>query len=671
MRILVIAIGSTGDVAPYTGLGARLAAAGHHVAFAALSDMGDLVTGAGLEFRSLPGEARTAMAAAGPGGGRRTGAVGDGIRVIRVVASLMDAINGGIVAAAEKGTDLVISPYVTVLPVACVAEARSIPLVCVQTVPAHPTGSFPPAVGLPSLGTVGNRVAHRSALGFTFAALAPSTRRLRRRLGLGRKGVFEMARQLEAAEVPVCYAVSPTVLPRPPDWRKGVEMVGYLWPPRPSDWAPPPQLVEFLAAGPPPVYVGFGSLGVGAGEQLSSVSVEALRRAGVRGIVQSGWAGLSAAGDDVMTIGHIPHDWLFPRMSAVVHHAGPGTAAAALRAGVPSVPVPITWDQPFWARRLHDLGTAPTVLPHRRLSAAATRRRHPCCPRSSPIPLKGGGVGGGSELRGRRGRDHRRHRAVGLDGDQPPHRPASMKVLIVAIGSTGDVAPYTGLGRRLVAAGHQLTVAALSDMADQVTAAGLEFRALPWRAKDSLAVAGGLGRGRTSIGDGLRALRAVTGVVDELNNAILAAAKEGPDVIVSHGGAVLPVACVAEALSIPMLCSSHHPRPSHRCVPAPAGTALPRPFRKSPGSSDGHADFIHCTGRFHPSAAAAIGTRSPEPARRVHDSGAFPGAGPLHGQSDRPAPTDGLAPRYRSGRLPLAGVARGVAPSSRNGRLPG
>jgi UDP:flavonoid glycosyltransferase YjiC (YdhE family) len=97
-------------------------------------------------------------------------------------------------------------------------------------------------------------------------------------------------------------------------------------------------------------------------------------------VVQAGWAGLrvDAAGPDVLGVGEVPHDWLFPRMAAVVHHAGAGTSAAGLRAGVPAVAVPVLADQPFWARRLHELQVAPAPLPLPSLTAdrlAAALRR--------------------------------------------------------------------------------------------------------------------------------------------------------------------------------------------------------------------------------------------------------------------------------------------------------
>jgi UDP:flavonoid glycosyltransferase YjiC (YdhE family) len=110
-------------------------------------------------------------------------------------------------------------------------------------------------------------------------------------------------------------------------------------------------------------------MGPGQGERLSRPVLEAVKQAGVRAVVQAGWAGLDVSGSaDVLTVGDVPHDWLFPRMAAVVHHAGAGTSAAGLRAGVPAVPVPVLADQPFWADRLYRLGAAARPIPLSRLT---------------------------------------------------------------------------------------------------------------------------------------------------------------------------------------------------------------------------------------------------------------------------------------------------------------
>ncbi|MFD5096360.1 glycosyltransferase [Amycolatopsis thailandensis] len=158
------------------------------------------------------------------------------------------------------------------------------------------------------------------------------------------------------------------VQPRPHDWRPGAEVVGYWWPITTPDWQPQDELVDFLASGPPPVFIGFGSMTTDHTARLGSAVAEALAITGHRAVVQRGWADLrvDTAVRDVLTVDHVPHDWLFTRVAAVVHHAGAGTTAATLRAGVPSVPVPHAHDQPFWARRLVALGTAPAVLPAKR-----------------------------------------------------------------------------------------------------------------------------------------------------------------------------------------------------------------------------------------------------------------------------------------------------------------
>jgi sterol 3beta-glucosyltransferase len=119
-------------------------------------------------------------------------------------------------------------------------------------------------------------------------------------------------------------------------------------------------------------------------ERLHDVVAAAVKRAGVRAVVQSGWAGLGPAGDDILVVDDLPHDWLFPRTAAVVHHAGAGTTGAGLRAGVPAVPVPVLVDQPFWADRLHRLGVAPRPLPMHELTAETlTDALRTCLDRSS------------------------------------------------------------------------------------------------------------------------------------------------------------------------------------------------------------------------------------------------------------------------------------------------
>jgi sterol 3beta-glucosyltransferase len=172
--------------------------------------------------------------------------------------------------------------------------------------------------------------------------------------------------------VPLLYGFSPAVVPperAQPDW---VEVTGCWILPAATDWAPPTALAAFLAAGPAPVVVSFGDQADRHPERTTAVLLEALRRAGQRAILVRGrhLAAGAALPPDVLVVDPLPHDWLFPRAAAVVHHGGAGTTFSALRAGVPSIVVPGFADQPVWARRVYALGAGPAPIPRRRLTAA-------------------------------------------------------------------------------------------------------------------------------------------------------------------------------------------------------------------------------------------------------------------------------------------------------------
>ena len=159
-------------------------------------------------------------------------------------------------------------------------------------------------------------------------------------------------------------------MPEPPDWPETAAVAGYWFLEEP-EWTPPPDLQAFLDAGDPPVYVGFGSMIGRDPERTARLVAEALRAAGVRGLLATGWGGLSPTdlGDDLFVLEQAPHDALFPHCAAVVHHGGAGTTAAGLRAGRPTVVCPFFGDQPFWGRRVHTLGVGPAPIRQTDLTA--------------------------------------------------------------------------------------------------------------------------------------------------------------------------------------------------------------------------------------------------------------------------------------------------------------
>ncbi|MFD3655241.1 glycosyltransferase [Streptomyces sp. NPDC058620] len=360
MRILIITAGSRGDVAPFTGLGRRLLDAGHQVAVAAHPSFASLVGGCGLEHRPVPGDPQELLRAWSRAASREESRA--------LTRAYADGLADGVAEAVAGGTDLVLTAFGPAPLSWTAGEAFDIPVIGTYLVPAFATGQFPlpGARDANDLGPEGNLAAGRAVERRAEGLFAGAVTRLRARLGLPAD-----APSAPGGTGPVFHGFSPLVVARPEDWPSRVEVAGYWWPARPNRWQPPAELVDFLQAGSPPVFIGFGSMAPGQGEQLSELVASAVERAGVRAVVQAGWAGLSGCGDDVLAVGDLPHDWLFPRTAAVVHHAGAGTTAAGLRAGVPSLPVPVMADQPFWASRLYQLGVAPRPLPFQDLTAEA------------------------------------------------------------------------------------------------------------------------------------------------------------------------------------------------------------------------------------------------------------------------------------------------------------
>jgi UDP:flavonoid glycosyltransferase YjiC (YdhE family) len=162
------------------------------------------------------------------------------------------------------------------------------------------------------------------------------------------------------------------VLPRPADWPNNSQVTGYWFFDQPQ-WDPPEALSEFLAAGPKPVYIGFGSMVSGDTVAFTQTVLDAVKKSGQRAVLATGWGALNGdegqQGERIFFLRHAPHDGLFPLMSAAVHHGGAGTTAAAVRAGIPSVIVPFFGDQPFWAQCLNRQGVAPPAVERKSLTA--------------------------------------------------------------------------------------------------------------------------------------------------------------------------------------------------------------------------------------------------------------------------------------------------------------
>ena len=396
MRVAVLAVGSRGDVQPHVALAAGLARAGHDVTVATHAPFADLVAAAGLAFAELranPRELIESEAAAAWISARNPltffARLGELARplALQLAEDILAASAG---AEAIVGSSLAQAGF-------HVAEARGVPFLAAALQPLSPTAAFPSVLtpGLGWLGPRGRRATHRlSALAFDLPFRRAVNGWRRSALDLPPLRELDFYGRLARERRPVLYGFSELVVPKPADWGDWLHVCGYWFLAADPSWRPDPVLADFLAAGPPPVYLGFGSMRVRDPEATSELLASALRRAGVRGVIGSGWGGLAPEpGGDLIAVGDVPHDWLFPRCAAVVTHGGAGTTATALRAGVPSFAVPFFADQFFWGARVARLGAGPDPLPVRRLDDAGLAARIRVAVSAPDLRARAGQVG--------------------------------------------------------------------------------------------------------------------------------------------------------------------------------------------------------------------------------------------------------------------------------------
>ncbi|MBI3660044.1 glycosyltransferase family 1 protein [Candidatus Acetothermia bacterium] len=371
MKITIITLGSTGDVYPYVGLGLGLQASGHSVRLATNARFEKFILQRGLGFSPM-GDDRQSVTAPGTGG--------SSLSFLRQCVEFGKTKMRQLFIDGQKAcqdADAIIYSTTGYFIGYHIAEMRGIPFYGAFLQPIDSTGAFASAFfpEFPSWLKVGrasyNRLTHFLTTQVPWQLLRPSINQYRQEIfdlpPLSFPGPFQRIHQEHR---PVLYGYSPAILPKPFDWGNWIHVTGYWQLVRESGWTPPNKLVDFLNSGRKPVYVGFGSTTTSNPEEITELVLNALTKAKQRGILLTGWGGLSQAdsSDDVLVVDAVPHDWLFPQMAAVVHHGGAGTMAAGLRAGIPTVTIPFFADQFFWGRRVYELGVGPLPIPRKQLS---------------------------------------------------------------------------------------------------------------------------------------------------------------------------------------------------------------------------------------------------------------------------------------------------------------
>jgi UDP:flavonoid glycosyltransferase YjiC (YdhE family) len=367
MHITIMTVGSRGDIQPFVALGGGLRHAGYAVRLATHAIFEPMIRAAGLEFAPVEGNPQAIVQ--GGEGQAWLQSERNPVRFARGFRQLMgpvihQAMQDGLAAAA--GTDAIIVGGPAFYFAQSIAQKLGVPYLQAYLQPIHPTTAFPSAL-FPTArqgGRLFNYFTHIAAGQLFWQIMRPVVNDARRRfLGLPPQPLLGPFPEMMRQGIPALYGYSPALLPKPADWRDWIHVVGYWFLDQPG-WEPPAALADFLAAGPPPVYIGFGSMHTGEAGRMTEIAIAALRRAKQRGLLLAGWGGLrqSDLPDDILMIDQAPHDWLFPRMAAVVHHGGAGTTGAGLRAGRPTVIIPFFGDQPFWGRRVYAAGAGPRPL---------------------------------------------------------------------------------------------------------------------------------------------------------------------------------------------------------------------------------------------------------------------------------------------------------------------
>jgi sterol 3beta-glucosyltransferase len=379
MKIALVTLGSRGDLQPFIALGLGLQQSGYDVLLISSKNDAAFAESFGLAYHPLDVDIRQLMA------DQTVRQMAKGSNPISFLVShlksssklkaLMVSTQEAIWVACQDADALIYHPGMA--NAYFMARELGIPGVLASPFPIGSTGQYPSILFYdgPRLGKSYNRLTHFLFEHLFWGLVRPAAQAFWRAHGKPNQITRQPVSQLQVASgLPVLLAYSQQLFPRPTDWPASVQVTGYWHLPTPSGWTPPAELVNFLQAGPPPVYIGFGSMSeTDAVSETLNLIVAALSQTKQRAVVSLGQvdaATRESLPDSVFLIDQVPHNWLFPRVSAVVHHGGAGTTGTGLLTGRPTLIIPHTGDQPAWGRRIYELGIGPKPIPRKKLTSS-------------------------------------------------------------------------------------------------------------------------------------------------------------------------------------------------------------------------------------------------------------------------------------------------------------
>lgn len=381
LNIVIQVVGSRGDVQPFVALGNGLQKYGHRVRLATHAKFEKFVHDAGLEFYPIGGDPEDLMSymVKNPGliPSMESLRAGDISRKREMIMEMLEGCWGSCITPDPLTGDPFVADAIIANPpsfahVHC-AEALGIPLHLMFTMPWSPTTAFPHPLANISNGMkdpkLANYLSYMLVEVMTWQGLGDVINKWRGRIGLEPVPNTEGPTLASTLAIPFTYCWSPALIPKPQDWPAHIDVSGFFFRGAPQ-YSPPEDLHAFLQDGPPPVYIGFGSIVLDNAAEMSSLILEAVSACGLRAIISRGWSRLDGPErPDIFWLEDCPHEWLFQHVSAVVHHGGAGTTACGLLNARPTAIVPFFGDQPFWGNMVAVAGAGPKPIPHKLLNA--------------------------------------------------------------------------------------------------------------------------------------------------------------------------------------------------------------------------------------------------------------------------------------------------------------
>jgi UDP:flavonoid glycosyltransferase YjiC (YdhE family) len=368
MRFTVVTFGSEGDTRPLAALCRGLVDAGHApMLFAEGATLGR-ARELGVPCEALPGDVRSILPIVDPMQKLR---LADIFKVSKdlqgIIAANMSAWIRRLAAHAKDSDALLFSSLALGAGI-LVGEELCKPKIGLWFQPVTPTREFNSPLMQPhSWPGWANLLTYRLLHRYMWAPYAKPTQAARKDIF----GTSVVGRP--SFDFPMLYGISNQLVARPADWPDSHRICGH-WSLPAANFQPPADLAEFLAAGEPPIYAGFGTVSCFIRRRALTALIDAI--AGRRTLFGPGWSRIdrNVLPANFHIVRDIPHEWLFPRTALVIHHGGAGTTHTAARAGVPQVVLPIGADQPFWASRAAAAGIAPAGKRNARLDGRSVAR---------------------------------------------------------------------------------------------------------------------------------------------------------------------------------------------------------------------------------------------------------------------------------------------------------